>query len=85
MCSQDYCYIVSCFLLLRNEASRLLYQSGYLKVVKEMALSGQLQQYNIRSVCWRVSVCVCVRDTGVECVRGKCVWGVSVCIVLYCV
>ncbi|XP_064397885.1 TBC1 domain family member 5-like [Halichondria panicea] len=37
-----------------NEASRLLYQSGYFKVVKEMALSGQLQQYNIRSVCWRL-------------------------------
>ncbi len=64
--------VMSLVHLLRNEASRLLYQSGYFKVVKEMALSGQLQQYNIRSVCWRVSceryrcgmcggyVCVCV-------------------------
>lgn len=37
-----------------NDASRLLFQSGYMKVLKSMALSGQLQQYNIRSVVWRL-------------------------------
>ena len=38
----------------RSDASKLLFQPGYLKVLKSMALSGQLQQYNIRSVVWRV-------------------------------
>ena len=32
----------------------MLFQPGYIKVLKELALSGQLQLYNMRSVCWRV-------------------------------
>ena len=39
----------------RGEASHLLFQPGYVQVLKQMALSGQLQMYNIRSVAWRVS------------------------------
>ena len=39
---------------LRSDASKLLFQPGYLKVLKSMAISGQLQLYNIRSVVWRV-------------------------------
>ena len=38
----------------RGDSSKLLFQLGYLKVLKELALSGQLQLYNIRGVCWRV-------------------------------
>lgn len=38
----------------RGEASQLLYQPGYIHVLKQMALSGQMQMYNIRSVAWRL-------------------------------
>ena len=41
-------------LLYRGDSSKLLFQLGYLKVLKELALSGQLQLYNIRGVCWKV-------------------------------
>ena len=40
--------------LCRADSSKLLFQAGYIQVLKQMALSGQLQQYNIRSVCWKV-------------------------------
>ena len=39
----------------RADSSKLLFQAGYVQVLKQMALSGQLQQYNIRSVCWKVT------------------------------
>ena len=39
----------------RADSSKLLFQAGYIQVLKQMALSGQLQQYNIRSVCWKVT------------------------------
>ena len=42
-------------LVSRNEASQLLFQPGYIQVLKQMAMSGQMQMYNIRSVAWRVS------------------------------
>ena len=60
----------SILVIARVEASQLLFQPGYLHVLKQMALSGQLQMYNIRSIAWRVS--------GVALLCG-CVWGMVRC------
>ena len=49
------CFDKSICLCSRGEASQLLFQPGYIHVLKQMALSGQLQKFNIRSVAWRVS------------------------------
>jgi hypothetical protein len=45
-----------------SDASKLLFQPGYLKVLKSMAISGQLQLYNIRSVVWRLFLHVLPED-----------------------
>ena len=47
----------------RSDGTKLLCQPGYLKVLKQFALSGDMFKFGIRSVCWKVSVwgalCVC--------------------------
>ena len=65
-----YLFDLFLYFVARGEASHLLFQPGYLHVLKQMALSGQLQMYNIRSIAWRVS--------GVALLCG-CVWGVVRC------
>lgn len=53
-----------------GEASQLLFQPGYIHVLKQMALSGQLQMYNIRSVAWRLFLGCLPED--------RCKWEVAV-------
>lgn len=38
----------------RNDWCKLLFQDGYLKVLKQFALSGELQRSNIRAICWKL-------------------------------
>ena len=39
----------------RSDGCKLLFQDGYLEVLKNLALSGELQKYSIRGVCWKVN------------------------------
>ena len=53
----------------RSDGTKLLCQPGYLKVLKQFALSGEMFKFGIRSVCWKVKRYMLSCDVMSVCVR----------------